>query len=95
MLYQKGLHYQIKSGEHYIDKIIKVAKKYNTPTRQFFFKADFDVLRKREKKRKQISIKKLKEFYDKSNKIKRKEEIIIDTSNKSINQVTNEVKGKL
>ena len=84
-----------ESGEYYIDKILKVAKKYKTPVKQFFFKADFEVLKKRERKRKQISLRKLKEFYDKSNKIKRKEELIINTSNKSINQVVNEVKNRL
>lgn len=89
------LSYKDKNNGLYLDRFIKLAKKYRAPIKQFFFEADFEVLKQRERKRKQISIKKLKEFYDKSNKTKRKEEIIIDTSNKSINQVLIEVKKNL
>jgi guanylate kinase len=84
-----------KKGKLYLDGFLKIAKKHKTRVKQFFFKADFEVLKKREKKRKQISMKRLKEFYAKSNKAKRKEEIVIDTSNKSINQVVKEVEKKL
>ena len=84
-----------EKGELYIKDFLKLAKKYNIPTKEFFFEASFSELKKREKNRKKISLKKLKEFYNKTHKTKRKEEIVIDTSNKSINQVLNEVKKHL
>jgi len=84
-----------KNGKLYLDSFLKVAKKYKTPIKQLFFEADFEVLKEREKKRKQISLKKLREYYNKSNKSRREEDIIINTSNKSIRQVVNEVNNHL
>ncbi|MBD3253378.1 AAA family ATPase [Candidatus Pacearchaeota archaeon] len=81
-----------KKGKIYLERFLRIAKKYKTPVKQFFFEADFEILKHREKKRKQISIKKLKEFYNNSNKTRKKEEIVINTSNKSINQVVNQIK---
>ena len=82
-----------KKGRLYVDGFLKVARKYGVPVKQFFFKADFDELKKREKKRKKIPLKRLKTFYEKTNKTIRNDEIVIDTTGKSIRQVVREVWG--
>ncbi len=84
-----------KKGNLYVSDFLKLAKKYKVPSKEFFFEADFSELKKREKNRKKISLKRLKEFYDKTNKTKKGDEIIIDTSKKSINKVLREVRGHL
>jgi predicted kinase len=82
-----------KKGRLHVDGFLKVAKKYRVSVKQFFFKADFCELKKREKIRRKISLKRLKEFYDKTSGTVRKDEIVIDTTGKSIRQVVNEVWG--
>ena len=89
------LSFKDKKGDLYIDNFLRIAKNYNVSTKQFFFKADFCELKKREKKRRKISIKRLKESYNKTSKTIRKKEIIIDTTGKSIRQVVNEIKKEL
>jgi predicted kinase len=84
-----------EDGKLYIMDFLKLAKKYNVPTKEFFFEADLCELEKREKIRKKIPIKRLKEFYERTHQTKRKEEIVIDTSKKSLNQVLKEVKKYL
>ena len=84
-----------KKGKLYVKDFLKVAKKYKVPIKEFFLEADFSELKKREKGRGKISLKKLKEFYDETHKTKSKHEIVIDTSKKSINQVLNELKKHL
>jgi len=82
-------------GELYANQFLKVAKKYKVPVKQFFFKADFCELKKREKSRKKISLKRLKEFYDKTTETIKKDEIVIDTTGKSVLSVVREVRGRL
>ena len=84
-----------KKGKLYVKDFLKVAKKYKVPIKEFFLEADFSELKKREKGREKISLKRLKEFYDETHKTKSKHEIVIDTSKKSINQVLNELKKHL
>ena len=89
------LSFKDKKGKLYLDNFVKLSKKYKTPLKQFFFQADFSELKKREKKRRKISLKLLKKMYDITMNSKKKDEIIIDTTNKTIKQVINEVKRNL
>lgn len=84
-----------KNGKLYLDGLLKVAKKYNVSVSQFFFKTDFCELKKREKSRKKISIKRLRELYDKTNETERESEIVIDTTEKSIKEVVEGVWGRV
>lgn len=85
------LSFRDKKGKLYLDNFLKLAKKYKTPVKQFFFETDFLELKEREKKRKKISIGLLKKMYDTAIKTKRENEIMINTTNKTIKQVVKEV----
>jgi len=84
-----------KEGNLYINSILKIAKKYKVLIKQFFFETSFSELERREKSRNKISLEQLRHLYDKTLKTKRKDEILIDTSDKSTNEVLNEVRKHL
>lgn len=89
------LSFKDKNGNLYLDKFVKLSKKYKTPLKQFFFQAEFSELKEREKKRAKISLKLLKKMYNTAINTKKDDEIVIDTTNKTINQVVNEVRRNL
>ncbi len=89
------LSYKDKKGKLYLDNFIKLGNKYNINAKVFFLKADLNVLINREKKRKLISLNRLKYLYNITNKSKNNKDIFIDTTKISIEVVIKKIKGAL
>jgi uridine kinase len=89
------LSFRDSKGKLYVDTFVNIAKRYKIPIKRFFFVASLEELKKRERKRNKISLRSVKKFYNLALKSVKKDEIIIDTTNKSILQVLKEIKKEL
>ncbi len=85
------LSFKDKKGKLYLDNFVNLGKKYKANTKIFFLEANINELIKRENKRKKISINRLKYLYKITSENKKENETVIDTTNKSIRLVLNQI----
>ncbi len=89
------LLFKNKKGNLYSDEFITTARKYKVPVKRFFFTASLGELKRREKKRRKISLRAVSKFYNLAIDSKEKGETIIDTTDKPISQVLSLVIGRI
>ena len=81
-----------EKGQLYIKRFLRTAKKHGVQAHVFFLEAQFSELKRREKARKKLSLKRLKELYGETNEARIPQEIVIDTSDLSINRVLAQIR---
>jgi predicted kinase len=81
-------------GDLYVNGLMRLAEKHETRALMFFLEASYAELERREKSRGKIPLDELRAFYDETNRTKSDRDIVIDTTNKTVEQVTAEITSR-
>lgn len=82
-------------GTLYVDGFLDLAQSYGVPVKMFFLEASFAELERRELVRGKISLDELRAFYEETNATRTDRDVIIDTTDKTTEQVRGEVASRL
>lgn len=85
------LSFRDKRGDLYVNVFERLAKRYGVKTSVIFFDTALGELKKREKKRKKISLERLKKLRKIALESKGEDDFVVDTTNKNIGKVVKEV----